>query len=421
MMGNKKVRIGLVLGTDFGGYPPGGGQPTIEIFLKYAQERPFDIWLFGMSTSREEPVGKVFKRRIYGRDYPFVPLFYFDPARRRNRKPIVPMRVRALLAYVWRRRLVDSMNFDLLYLHAPETLPFLWHKRQPVLYHLHGTQESAAEYSRYSFFRTRIFSYPYRTWIDYILKRSDEFIAIDHESYQLYTERMPGKKQHFHLLPTSIDVDQFRPIPDLDRSEARSRFGLPPDGKMVLYVGRLSWKKGLELILRAFSAVASRLPGIFLAIAGEGEDRDGLETFMRELGLIERVFFLGQVPHLPSPDLPRLFNCADVSVVGSFHESLALVITEALACGTPVVSTPVGIAPQVIRDGVTGYLVRSRDPADMAARILQVVGDGSFGRRECVIAAREYAESSKKICEVISDMQKPVEDVARSTRVGQSQ
>ena len=414
-MMDKKVRIGLVLGTDFRGYPPGGGQPTIEIFLKYAQERPFDIWLFGMSTSREEPVGKISKREIYGREYPFVPLFYFDPARRRNRKPIVPMRIRALLSYVWRRRLVDSRNFDILYLHAPETLPFLWHKRQPVLYHIHGTQESAAKYSRYPFFRTRIFSYPYRAWIDYILTRSDEFIAIDDESYELYTQRMPEKKQHFHFLPTSIDVEQFRPIPDFDRDEARSRFGLPLDGKMVLYVGRLSWKKGLELILRAFSAVASRLPGVFLAIAGEGEDRDGLETLTRELGLIERVFFLGQVPHLPRPDLPQLLNCADVSVVGSFHESLALVITEALACGIPVVSTPVGIAPRVIREGLNGYLVRSRDPAEMADRILQVVEAGSWGQRECVIAAHEYAESSKKICEVISGM--PKANMACSARV----
>jgi glycosyltransferase involved in cell wall biosynthesis len=406
-MGSEEVeviRIGIVVGSDFTGYPPGGGQPTIEIFLKYAQDRPFDIWLLGMSTSRDESVGQVSTRRIYGRDYPFVPLFYFDAERYANRRPLVPIRVKSLLAYLLRRRLVRLMNFDLLYLHAPEALPFLWQKRQPVLYHLHGTQESAAEYSRYPIFKARAFSSVYRWWIDSILERSDEFIAIDHECYDLYTRRMPGKKEHFHLFPTSIDVEEFRPREGFDRREARSGFGLPQDGKMVLYVGRLSWKKGVELVLRAFALAAAQQPDAYLAIAGEGEDRPGLEALVRELGMSERVYFLGKVPHLPRPELPWLFNCAEVSVVGSFHESLALVITEALACGTPVVSTRVGIAPDVVRNGTTGYIVESREPEEMAGRLLQIIRDGEYDRNACVAAAREYAETSKRICDVIEHL-----------------
>src|SRR5258708_2270643 len=408
-MNRKKIRIGLVIASDFHGSPTGGGQPTIEIFLKYAQERHFDIWLFGMSTSQDEPVGKLSKRCIYGRDYPFVPLFYFDAEQYRNKKPLVPVRIRALLAYIRRRHVVDSMKFDLVYLHAPEALPFLWRKRQPVLYHIHGTQESAAEYSRYPIFKTRAFAYPYRAWVDSILKRSDEFIVIDQESYDLYTQRVAERTEHFPLCPTSIDVEQFRPISDFDRLEMRHWFGLPPEGKMVLYVGRLSWKKGIELVVRGFSLVAAQLPDSYLAIAGDGEDRAGLEALVHELGLAGRVFFLGHVPHLPAPDLPRLFNCGDVSVVASFHESLALVITESLACGIPVVSTQVGIAPKVIRDGVTGYLVRSREPAEMACRIVEIIRDGSCDPAQCIIAAREYAETSKNICDVITCMQEVTE------------
>jgi D-inositol-3-phosphate glycosyltransferase len=157
----------------------------------------------------------------------------------------------------------------------------------------------------------------------------------------------------------------------------------------------------MELILRAFSLVASQTTEAFLAIAGEGEDRDELEVLVRDLGLVQRVFFLGRVPHLPDPNLPRLFNCADVCVVGSFHESLALVITEALACGTPVVSTRVGIAPKVIHDGVTGYLLQSRHPDEMASRLGDLLCSGTVDRKECVAVAKEYAETSKGICDVI--------------------
>jgi len=400
----RKIRIGVVFGSDFQGNPPGGGQPTIEIFLKYAQQHSFEVWLLGLTTSKAEPVGRASKRHVYGREYPFVPLFYFDAKRYSDRKPLIPVRIQALWAYLRRRRLVESLDFDLLYLHAPEALPFLWRKNKPVLYHIHGTQESAAQYSRYPFFKTLLFRAPYRMWIDAIMKRADEFIVIDQESYDLYTSRMPWLTERFHLLPTAIDVDQFRRLANFDRASVRSSFGLPVSGKMVLYVGRLSWKKGVDLVIQAFSLMEQKVPGAFLAIAGEGEDRDALQCLARELGVHSKIFFLGHVPHLPSQNLPKLFNCADVSVVASLHESLALVITEALACGIPVISTAVGIAPTVIRNGATGYLVTSRDPKEMAERIVQIIKDNRYISSECVAIAQEYAETSKGISNVIMAM-----------------
>src|SRR5215469_5027761 len=111
-----RIRIGIVLGTDFQGREGGGSQPTMRIFLKFAQRRPFDIFLLGMSTSRDEPVGRLSKRVIYGREYPFIPLFFHDLARYANRKPLVPVRVHTFFAYALRRRLVDALNLDILYL-----------------------------------------------------------------------------------------------------------------------------------------------------------------------------------------------------------------------------------------------------------------------------------------------------------------
>lgn len=411
----RKIRLGIVFGSDFRGNPPGGGQPTIEIFLKYAQDSRFDISLLGMATSKEELVGQRSTRSIYGREYTFIPLFYFESDRYASTKPFVPLRLQALWAYIRRKRMVEALGFDVLYLHAPEAMPFLWAKKQPVLYHIHGTQESAAEYSRYAIFKSRLFLRPYRLWVDSILRRADEFIVIDHESYDRYTSRMPNRSGRFHLLPTAIDVDHFKPFPDVEKREIRHSYNLPINGKMVLYVGRLSWKKGVDLILKAFALVNQQDTAAFLVIAGEGEDREQLETLAQDLGIGERVFFLGQVPHLPKPDLPRLFNCADVSVVASVHESLALVITEALACGLPVVSTSVGIAPAVIRDGVTGYLLQSREPLEMADRVLRITRDQTYSRDACVSTAQEYADTSRHISSVITEMYRSTNE-SRSSR-----
>jgi glycosyltransferase involved in cell wall biosynthesis len=403
-MSVKKIRIGIVLGSDFRAQDGGGSQPTIKIFLKHARERPFEIFLLGMTTTKDEPVGQLSKRVIYGREYPFIPLFYHDTGRYANRKPFVPVRIRTFLAYALRRRLVDSLRFDILYLNDPQHLPFFWFKRQPILYHMHNPQGAEITYSRYAIARTRAFAYIYDMVVRKILETADEFIVIDNESYDLYTQKVPDRKERFHLLPTSIDADEFRPIPGFDRREARARFGLPPEGKIALYVGRLAWKKGVDLAVRAFALVANQVADAYLALAGDGDERPRLEALVRELGLDGRVFFLGYVPHLPSPDLPHLYNCVDVSVLASLHESLALVITEALACGVPVVSTAVGIAPKAIRDGVTGYLVQSREPAEMAGRLLQVLRDGEWNSSACVAAARECAGASAKICDVIQQM-----------------
>ena len=395
------IRIGLIFACDYKGFPPGGSQPTIEIFLKGARGRPFDVWLFGLTTSQDERVGEVSKRTIYGREYPFVPLFYLDVDRYKNRKPLIPVRVQSFIAYLRYRRLINSLGFDLLYLHGPETIPFVFRKRERVLYHFHGPDEEAAEYSRYSIFKTRAFAHLYARGINAILERADQFIVIDPESYGRYTERMPHRKERFHLFPTAIDVEQFRPLPNFDPRAVRQDLGLPPEGKIVLFVGRLSWRKGGDLALRAFSLVAAKDRHALFVVAGIGEDRAALEALVRELGLEKQVFFLGKVPHLPSLDLPRLFNCANVLVVASLQESLALVITEALACGTPVVSTPVGIAPTVVRNGITGYLLESREPAEMAGRIRQVLYDGAYDRDACVAAAQAYGETSRPICDVI--------------------
>lgn len=403
-MSEKKIRIGIVLASDFRAHDGGGSQPTIKIFLKHAQERPFEIFLLGMSTTKDEPVGQLSKRAIYGREYPFIPLFYHDTERYANRKPLVPLRIQTFLAYALRRRLVDSLDFDILYLNDPQHLPFFWSKRQPILYHMHNPQGAEITYARYAIARTRGFGYIYDRVVRKILDTADEFIVIDNESYDLYTRKIPGRKERFHLLPTSIDADEFRPIPSFDREEARVRFGLPAAGKIALYVGRLAWKKGVDLVVRAFALVANQMPDAYLALAGDGDERPKLETLVRELGLDGRVFFLGYVPHLPSPDLPHLYNCVDVSVLASLHESLALVIVEALACGVPVVSTAVGIAPKAIRDGVTGYLVQSREPAEMAGRLLQILRDGECESSACVAAARECAGASEQICDVIQRM-----------------
>jgi glycosyltransferase involved in cell wall biosynthesis len=403
-MANGRLKIGLVLSSNFAGYPQGGGQPIIETFLNHCKDKPYDIWLLGMTTSKDEPIGQVSRRVIYGREFPFLPLFSLDAEKYRDRKPLVPIRAKAFLAYLRRKSLVDALGFDLLYLHEPQAIPFYWPKRQPILYHIHGTQEGAAEYSRYGFVRSKPFLYLYQKGLRTIYERSDEFIVIDDLSQTTYTGMYPERATRFHLVPTGVDTQQFRPIPDLDKRVTRKKFGLPENGKMFLFVGRLHWKKGIDFILRSFALLKKDVPDAFLAIAGEGEERQRMKQLTDELQMSDAVYFLGTVPRFPKPDLALLYNSADVSVVGSVEESFALVITEALACGVPVVSTLVGIAPKVIRDGVTGYLLKERDERQMSFLMKSALTSPTIDRQQCVATAQEYGDTVGQICGVIESM-----------------
>jgi D-inositol-3-phosphate glycosyltransferase len=127
--------------------------------------------------------------------------------------------------------------------------------------------------------------------------------------------------------------------------------------------------KGLDTAIRALPAI----PGAVLAIAGDGEERARLEQLTAELGLGERVRFLGP---LPRADLPRLYAAADLLLATSFaSETFGIGPVEAQACGLPVVASRFGGFPEVVAEGRTGLLVPPRDPQALAAACRELLDD----------------------------------------------
>ncbi|MFM5949825.1 MAG: glycosyltransferase [Novosphingobium sp.] len=146
---------------------------------------------------------------------------------------------------------------------------------------------------------------------------------------------------------TGLDADLFRPY---DRKMCRDQFGLPRDKPVLATVGALIPRKGQQFVIEALV----HLPDAFLLLAGKGEDEAMLRRRAEELGVAERVRFLGAVPH---GELPLLLNAADVVVMPSSSEGLANAWVEALACGTPVVTTPIPGAQELITDPAWGRMV----------------------------------------------------------------
>lgn len=162
------------------------------------------------------------------------------------------------------------------------------------------------------------------------------------------------------------------PAPDVPplspRDELRDELGLAGPRPLLAFAGRLGPQKALGVALEAVAAV----PGVTLAVAGDGPERARLEARARELGLEDRVRFLGGVPR---DAVLRLFGAADASVLSSAWENFPHTVVEALAVGCPVIATAVGGVPEVVRDGVNGLLVPPGDPVALAAAISRLLSD----------------------------------------------
>jgi glycosyltransferase involved in cell wall biosynthesis len=171
---------------------------------------------------------------------------------------------------------------------------------------------------------------------------------------------LPEDKIRVHH--TGIDLDRFRPR---DRAAARAALGVA--GPLLVTVGNLVPRKGQDLAIAALA----QLPDATLILVGGGDDRPRLERIARACGVAERVRFLGVQPHAA---LPALLAAADAMVLPTASEGLANVWVEALACGTPVVTSDVGGAREVIEGPEAGRLV-PRDPQSIAAAIREILAD----------------------------------------------
>lgn len=172
------------------------------------------------------------------------------------------------------------------------------------------------------------------------------------------------------VVPNGADAEVFMPR---DAAEARARIDLPPEGPVVSYVGKLVPRKGVDTLIEAMGILAARSAGApRLVMAGIGPLREPLEQRAAELGVADRITWLGKVPH---DDVGWVMSAGDVFVLPSLSEGLPTVVCEAMACGLPVVATAVDGTPEIVDDPATGLLIQPHDAGGLAAALARVLDD----------------------------------------------
>ena len=185
------------------------------------------------------------------------------------------------------------------------------------------------------------------------------------------------------LIPNGIPTDEY--APDADRRRRwRERHGLEPEAIVLTHVGRFAPPKNHALLIEAFAQVRTHTP-LYLLLVGGGELEDAVRQQVVELGLQERVRFLGV-----RADVADILRASDVFVLSSRWEGNPMSVMEAMAAGLPVVSTAVGGVPELVQEGATGLLVPSEDTGALACA-LQALVDDPARRQAMGAAARQHA------------------------------
>ena len=209
-----------------------------------------------------------------------------------------------------------------------------------------------------------------------VIAASDVLIASADEEWEHLSCLYGTPHDRLKVLHPGVDHSRFSPG---DRDAARAALGLGVDEEVLLYVGRIQPLKGLDLAVRALAVArddGARVPRL-IAVGGEsGRNGEGeiarLRALARDLGVGDRVAFVGPKPH---GELPELYRAADVVVVCSHTESFGFAALEAHACGVPVVGTAVGGLSHIVKNGESGFLLRSRDPRALITKVRALLDD----------------------------------------------
>lgn len=205
-----------------------------------------------------------------------------------------------------------------------------------------------------------------------VYSRSSQFIVLSqtfrdilHQEYQIPLEKI-------HIIPGGVDIDHFNIKPS--RTEARQQLNWHRDKTIIFCIRRLAKRMGLENLITAMAQIRDRYPDILLYIAGKGALADTLQAQIDELELTNNVKLLG---YIADEQLPLCYRAANFSVVPTVAlEGFGLIVVESLAAGTPVLGTPIGGIPEILKPFSEDLVFEGYEPNQIAQGIIEALDGG---------------------------------------------
>lgn len=294
----------------------------------------------------------------------------------------------------------ESHRLDLLHCHyaIPHSVSaflaksMLMPRKLPIVTTLHGTDITLVGADR-SYLPITRFS----------IEQSDGVTAVSHFLKEA-TVNVIGVKKEIEVIHNFVNCDLYRRSED---QALRKRFA-PHGESIAIHVSNFRAVKRPADVVDIFARIQQALPAVLL-MAGDGPERSKAEWATRNCGLENKVHFLGK-----QENVHELMGISDLLLLPSENESFGLVALEAMACEAPVVASRVGGLPEVVTDGVEGFLVAPQDTATMADRAIEILRHPSY-RVEMGKRAREKAIRSFCSTRIIPEYERYYQNVIERT------
>jgi len=205
----------------------------------------------------------------------------------------------------------------------------------------------------------------YLIWERYIIKNSSKLIAIS-DTVKNELLELGAKPEQIEVMPNTINLKNYHRASSKIVKQLRAKFTANPNTKIIFAIGRLSFIKGFQNLIKAIALVKDS--DIKLLIAGDGEYKRNLEKLTDDLKLTEQIVFLGKVP---KDKVKNFYSLVDVTVVPSLYDAFGLVLLEAMACGSPLVCTQICNFPLIA--GEAAVYAKPHNPEDLAEKIRYVL------------------------------------------------
>lgn len=222
-----------------------------------------------------------------------------------------------------------------------------------------------------------------------IARRADGIISTSPVEKVIIEKLFGISDEKIKVITIGVDTRIFRP---LKMEKARKILKVENNKKVILYIGRIEWRKGVETLLCAFKEVKKKYRNSILYIIGGGKsvsvkkleeaECKRLRDMAQDLNIEKDVFFVGSKKQR---ELYKYFSAADVCAVPSYYEPFGIVPLESMACGTPVVASRTGGLKFSVRYGKTGYLAEPKNCKDLGEKLIMVLENKKdFYRKDCI-------------------------------------
>ncbi|WP_088700576.1 glycosyltransferase [Halomonas campaniensis] len=299
------------------------------------------------------------------------------------------MRYRDLMAL---KPQLAAEAFDLIHVHTP----FTAHYAGVALGRRLGLPVVATYHTLFEEYVHHYIRWLPRRWLQLAARRLsvhqcqqlDALVAPSQAMQQALTRY--GVTTPTKVIPTGLSLESFCHTQGTqDDSDFRAHYHLPQEAQLLLYVGRAAFEKNIDFLIDMLPKVLTEHPTARLIITGEGPAHDSLVQRAQEVGVADAVLFLGYLDrHGP---LQAAYRAADVFVFASRTETQGLVLLEAMALGTPVVSTAMMGTLDVLKEG-EGCLIAEDNHDDFAAKVNRLLNDETL-RQQLAQRAQVYAAS----------------------------